>query len=404
VGESPGREAPTRRFSAALGLVALITPLAVHLFLPVIPAVKVALSLSEAQAQLTFSIALFTMAFATLAYGSLSDRFGRRPLLMSGLLLFLFGSAISALAQTAAILLLGRVVQAMGAGCAMTLVRTIARDVYRAEHLIRAIAYLTMFYTLGPMIAPLLGGVLIDTLGWRSVFGLALVSGGAILLVAYAVIGETHPHPTAKTREATLLRGYLDLLRKPQFAGYVLQSGFSTAAFMTVASASATLMTELLHRPASEYGLYFLLFPLGFFFGNLVSSRISNRASNELMVLAGSLLALSAVMLQALLFALGQVTPGSFFFPAFFLTFSQGIALPYSQVGAMAVIPRLAGTAAGIGVFMQNFAGAAFAQLYGFVADGTPFPMLAVSACAAVLCLVAGAVPLLIRLAGRGWV
>jgi MFS transporter, DHA1 family, multidrug resistance protein len=403
VGDSGKEEPPARSLGVALGLVALITPLAVHLFLPVIPAVKVALLLSDAQAQLAFSIALFTMSFATLVYGSLSDYWGRRPALLSGLLLFLLGSTVSVLAQTAATLALGRVVQAMGAGCAMTLVRAIARDVYRAEHLVRAIAYLTMFYTLGPMIAPLLGGVLIDSFGWRSVFGLALASGGAILVAAYAIIPETHPNAAAKGREAALLSGYLDLFRKPQFVGYVLQSGFSTGAFMTLASASATLMTELLHRPGSEFGLYFLLFPVGFFFGNLVSSRISSRASNEVMVLAGSLLALGTVIVQTLLFLAGRTTPATFFFPGFFLTFSQGIALPYAQVGSMAVIPRLAGTAAGIGVFMQNFAGAAFAQIYGVIADGTPVPMVVVIACAAVLCLLAGLVPFLVRMASRGW-
>ena len=164
------RPAPGHTFAIALGLVALITPLAVHLFLPVIPAAKVALGLSDAMAQLNFSIALLAMAFATLVYGSLSDRYGRRPMLLSGLLLFLAGSAIAALAETAATLLLGRVVQAVGAACGMTLVRTIARDAYRTEHLVRAISYLTMFYTLGPMVSPLFGGLLIDTLGWRSVF------------------------------------------------------------------------------------------------------------------------------------------------------------------------------------------------------------------------------------------
>jgi DHA1 family bicyclomycin/chloramphenicol resistance-like MFS transporter len=166
-------QVPGPTFALALGLVAFIAPLAVHLFFPVIPAVKVALGLSEAAAQFNFSIALFAMALATLAYGSLSDRYGRRPLLLSGLLLFLLGSAVSAVAPGATALALGRIVQAVGAGCSMTLVRTIARDAYRAEYLVRAIAYLTMFYTLGPMIAPLFGGVLIDTLGWRSVFGFA---------------------------------------------------------------------------------------------------------------------------------------------------------------------------------------------------------------------------------------
>src|SRR4051812_43858596 len=187
----PARRNPGRAFTIALGLTAFITPLAVHLFFPVIPAVKAALGLSDAYAQFTFSIALFGMAFATLFYGSLSDRYGRRPVLLSGLVLFLIGSVVSAIAETANALLLGRLVQAIGAGCALTLVRAIARDAYRAEQLVKAIAYLTMFATLGPMVSPIVGGILTDTLGWRSVFGFALVAGGAITLTAYMVIVET---------------------------------------------------------------------------------------------------------------------------------------------------------------------------------------------------------------------
>jgi len=114
------RQTPGRAFTISLGLIALITPLAVHLFFPVIPAVKVALGLSDARAQLTFSIALFGMAFATLFYGSLSDRYGRRPVLLSGLALFLFGSVVSLMAETVNALVLGRLVQAIGAGCALT--------------------------------------------------------------------------------------------------------------------------------------------------------------------------------------------------------------------------------------------------------------------------------------------
>ncbi len=153
----------------ALACISLISPLAVHLFLPVIPAVKISLGLSDSVAQLTFSVALFSMAFATLFYGSLSDRFGRRPVLLSGLCLFLAGSAISAVANSVVALVLGRLVQALGAGCGITLVRAIAQDVYGASRLVKAIAYLTMAYTLGPMVAPLIGGVLVDALGWRSV-------------------------------------------------------------------------------------------------------------------------------------------------------------------------------------------------------------------------------------------
>jgi DHA1 family bicyclomycin/chloramphenicol resistance-like MFS transporter len=380
---------PGRSFALALALTALITPLAVHFFLPAIPAVKAELGLSDAEAQFAFSITLFSMAFATLVYGSLSDRFGRRPVLLSGLALFLAGSAISALAQTAGILACGRLVQAIGAGCGMTLVRVIARDAYRSEQLVRVIAYLTMFYTLGPMISPFVGGVLVDTLGWRSVFGFAFVAGGAIAIVAYLAIAETLP-ASAATGNGGVLRSYGALLRHPLFLAFVLQSGFNSGAFMTMASASATLMKEMLQRPSTEYGLYFLLFPIGFFLGNVVSSRVGSRAANETMALAGSLLSITAISAQAVWLLAGTVTPLAIFLPGFFLTMSQGIALPYTQVGAMAVIPAFAGTAAGIGVFMQNFCGALFAQLYGLLADGTPRPMVLTVSLCGVLCLAAG--------------
>src|ERR1700737_5353295 len=129
------------------------------------------------------------------------------------------------------------------------------------------------------MIAPLFGGVLIDTLGWRSVFGFALIVGVFIAIAAYARIFETRPQISGEPSETGIVRGYAELLRKPQFGGYVLQSGFNTAAFMTTASASATLMKELLGRSSTEFGLYFLVFPVGFFFGNWLSGRIGRPRS-----------------------------------------------------------------------------------------------------------------------------
>ena len=386
---------PSRGFSIALALVALITPLAVHLFFPVIPAVKAALQLSDAYAQLTFSIALFGMAFSTLFYGSLSDRYGRRPMLMSGLALFLLGSIVSAIAGTPGALLLGRLVQAIGAGCALTLVRAIARDAYQPDQLVKAIAYLTMFGTLGPMVSPFIGGVLTDTLGWRSVFGFALVAGAAITLTAYMVVVETHPPANRNRSDESVIQSYFALFSRLRFNAFVFQSGFNTGAFMVMASASASLMTELLHRPATEFGLYFLLFPIGFFTGNLISTRVGNRVSTEMMVLVGSTLSLMTVTGQALAISYGWVTPLAFFIPGTFITMAQGIAMPYAQVGAMAEIPRFAGTAAGVGVFMQNFGAAVFSQLYGVLADGTPRPMSMIAVICGFLTLIMGAIPFL---------
>ena len=380
---------PGPSFALALGMVALIGPLAVHLFFPVIPAVKAAFGLSDALAQFTFSIAVFGMGAATLVYGTLSDRLGRRPVLLSGLALFLVGTVASAAATNVPMLVLGRLVQAVGAGCGLTLVRTIARDAYGPEKLVKAIAYLTMFYAIGPMVAPAVGGVLVDAFGWRSVFSFALVGGIAITAAVYAVVYETKPAASASPAGG-VLRGYAELFGQPRFTALVLQTGCSTATFLIVGSASATLMKELLDRPATEFGLYFTLLPIGFICGTMISSRLGSRAATEAMVLLGSLICLAAVAVQAALLLTLPPAPLMFFLPGAVVTLSQGISLPYAQAGAMATIPRLAGTAAGIGVFVQQVAGALFAQLYGIIADGTPQPMIVATSLSAALGVVAG--------------
>jgi DHA1 family bicyclomycin/chloramphenicol resistance-like MFS transporter len=386
---------PGPLFALALASISLIGPLAVHLFMPVIPAVKAGLGLSDAMAQFTFSIALFCMAFATLVYGTLSDRYGRRPLLLSGLALFLVGSALSAAANSFTVLVAGRLLQAVGAGCGITLVRAIAQDVYGTERLVKAIAYLTMAYTIGPMIAPMVGGILIDAFGWRSAFGFAVLLGALIMLAAYVAVFESHP-PSPTRRFGNVLGNYAGLFRDLRFTAYVFQSGFCTASFLALATAAASLMKEMLKLPSTQFGIYFLLFPFGFLFGNFVTSRIGTRVANETMVLLGSVVLFATVVALAGCLIGGYVTPLVLFVPGFFISMSQGLSLPYAQAGAMAVNPKLAGTAAGVGVFMQNFCGAAFAQLYGFLADGTTVPLVETTVLSAALGLAAGGLPYLL--------
>jgi DHA1 family bicyclomycin/chloramphenicol resistance-like MFS transporter len=386
---------PGPLFAFALAAISLISPLAVHLFMPVIPAVRAALGLSSSLAQLTFSIALFGMAFATLFYGSLSDRYGRRPVLLSGLALFLVGSAISAIATSVGTLIIGRLVQAIGAGCGITLGRVIAQDVYGQARLIKAIAYLTMAYTIGPMISPIVGGLLIDAFGWRSVFSFALAFGALIAIMAYFVVFESRPPSSSTPVRGSLLRNYADLFRHPRFTAFVLQSGFSTGAFLVAATAASSLLKDMLHRPSAEFGIYFLTFPLGYLCGNFITSRIGGRVATETMVLVGSLLLIVAVTTQAALLLAGYVSPLTLFVPGFFMTMAQGLSLSYAQSAAMATNPKLAGTAAGIGVFVQNFLGAVFAQLYGLLADGTVVPLTEATGLSAFCGFCAAAVPFL---------
>jgi MFS transporter, DHA1 family, multidrug resistance protein len=383
----------SRALDLVLAALALLGPFAIHLFFPVIPVIKVDFQLTDALAQLAFSIGVFGMAFSTLAYGAFADRYGRRPVLLIGLSLFLLGSMISALAGSFTIFLSGRLVQSIGAGCGITLARAIARDVYGPERLIKAIAYLTMFFAIGGLLAPGVGGVLVDQFGWRSVFGFAGITGLAIALGAYFVVPETGAHTAIGS---TTFSGFVRLFRQPRFCALVIHTGCTTGTFLIVATASSTLMKELLHRPATEFGLYFALVPLGFIIGTVISSRIGNRASVERMILIGASLAVIAVFVQSSLLWWGYVTPLVLFLPGSFMTMAQGISLPYAQAGAMATVPALAGTAAAIGVFVQNFLGAGFAQMYGLFADGSPTPMMEMTAITVALGLVSAALPSLL--------
>jgi DHA1 family bicyclomycin/chloramphenicol resistance-like MFS transporter len=371
----------------------------IHLYFPVIPVVKVALALTDAEAQLTFSVALFCMAFATLAYGALSDRYGRRRLLLSGLCIFLVGSVIAFAAGSVATMVTGRALQAIGAACGVTLVRAIASDVYGPGQLAKAIAYLTMFYTIGPMISPMVGGLLIDALGWRSVFGFALVTGSLILVGAFTAIPETRS--AQRPAQASFLRGYCELLSSIRFSPFVLQTGFATGTFLTMATAASGFMKELLGRPSFEFGLYFLLFPVGFLFGSFIATRLSGRVANEIMVMAGATLSLATVAVQSAFLLSGHITPLTLFLPGFFVTFAQGIALPFGQAAALAVNPQLVGMAAGLGVFMQNFGGAAFSQLYGLLANGTAGPLVVTTGIAGVLSFISATIPFVMMLRSR---
>jgi DHA1 family bicyclomycin/chloramphenicol resistance-like MFS transporter len=379
-----------------LASITLIGPLAIHMFLPVLPVVKSAFEMPEALAGLTFSITLFVMGFATLVYGSLSDRYGRRPVLLWSLGLFVAGSVASAVATSAVWLLAGRVLQAAGAGGGATLARAIARDAFGTERLVKAIAHLQMAYALGPMLAPLAGGLMLDASGWRGVFWLAFAIGLVISAAAYAVLHETH-EAEHRTAGGNVLRDYARLFAHLRFTAYVSQSGFSTGTFFAMGAASAFLMKDYLGRSASEFGAYFMLFPVGFVTGNFLSGKLSQRFSVETMVLAGASLNMVASAVQAVLMLTGHVTPLAIFVPGMLTTLGQGLALPNGQVGAIRVEPSLAGTASGISVFFQMFLGAVFAEIYTVLADGTPVPMVITCMTASALSLATGIVPYAMR-------
>lgn len=374
----------------ALAVITLIGPLALHMYFPALPAVKAEFGISVGTAQLTVSLVMLAMAFCTLAYGGLSDRFGRRPVLLSGLSLFTAGAVVCWLAPDIWTFLAGRLLQAGGAACGVVLARAIARDIFGMERLPQIIALLTAAYVLGPLLAPVAGGFLVDGLGWRTLFAAAAVVGGAILFAVFAVLPETKAPVRAGDGTLGVIAAYGKLLRVPRFIGLVLVPGLISGAFFTLSTAISFLALDVLHRSATDYGLWFIVLPVGFMAGSFVSARVGARATTRTMVMTGTSIAVLTVMTQIALLATGPMTMETLFIPGAFLGFAQGIAMPYAQTGAIAIDTGLAGTAAGAVVFAQVFFPAILQQLAGSFADGTWVPMTMIMLGATLLALVAG--------------
>lgn len=367
---------PSAPFLASLAAIAFVSPLAVHAYFPVVPEVQKALGISSTEAGLTLSIALFVMAFTTLVSGALSDRYGRRRVLLLGLALFCAGSMWSSLASSTVTLIVGRVLQAIGAGAASSLNRAIAHDAYGPEKLVKVLAYLAMAYAVAPMVAPYLSALTIERFGWRSTFWLSGALGAIIGIASWRVLYETRPAHTRIRGLATMLTEYVHLMRQPRFAAFVIQPGASTATFLALASSAAFVMRDYLGLPPSDFARYFVLCPLGLFTGNFVATRLSGRVRAETMVLTGTLTMATALSAQAVMLLADFVGPLQIFIPGFLLTFAQGLSMPNAQSAAMRLAPGAVGTAAGIGVFFQMFLGALAAELFAVLNDGTPRAMV----------------------------
>ena len=379
---------PRWYFFIALVSVTFIGPLSIHLFIPAMPAVKEAFGVSTGVAQLTLSLEMLSMAFFTVAYGGLSDRFGRKRALLSGLVLFTCGAASCMAATNLPMLLAGRMLQGAGAGCGVVLARAIARDVYGQDRVAQVIAYLTAAYVLGPMFAPPLGGQLTTLFGWRALFVFASVIGLVVILAVVFAVPETR---AANARAPlSVFAGYKSLLRRRSFVGFMLQPGLMSAAFYTQATAASFLAAEHLGADAAGIGVWFFAFPIGFMAGSFISGRIGANRSIEFMTILGGVIGVANGALLAGWLYFGGVSMAALYIPGFFVSLAQGLSMPYAQAGAMAVDTELAGSAAGAVVFSQFFWPAALQQLTGLLADGTWVPMATVHFAAVTGALLAG--------------
>lgn len=359
-------DTPPARTSAPLWALALITfsgTVAMHIFVPALPIASADLHTSSATIQMTVSLYIVGLAVGQLIYGPLSDRFGRRPVLMAGLALYTLAGLAAALAPDVYSLIAARLFQALGGCSGLVLARAIVRDTAAGpRQAAQRLALMNLMVTVGPGMAPLIGSALATGIGWRSIFYLLVALGMANFLFTWRLLPETN-RPSATPRGSTLKQDYLRLLRSPVFLGFTLGGGCATTSIYAFISSAPFLFTEQLHRPAERVGLYLAILVLGMALGNALASRLMGRFNiRRVMVYASLLSALAGLAFLGLALA-GQLSLGRVLGTVFLFTLGAGIASPATLTEAISVVPHLAGSASGLYGFTQMAIGAACAAL-----------------------------------------
>lgn len=322
---------------------------------------------SQAAVQLTLSGFIAAYGGLQLVYGPLSDRFGRRPLLLFGLALALAGSVLGALAPNLAVLTLARVLQGAGSAAGMVVGRAMVQDLFTGSERTRMMAFVGMTMGVCPPLATLVGGQLHVRFGWQANFVLMAVLAGVLLVAGWRGLPAGRPqHAPGQRGWRTLVAGYRRLLREPAYLLYVAILSSTTATFYTFLGGAPIVLKAYGVTP-EHIGWYIMCIPIAYIFGNLWTSRAIHRRSDRRIMGLGQAWTLTGLLLVLVLGLAGAHTPLALALPLVLLGIGHGLLAPPTLSGTVGLVPALAGSAAAVGGLLQQFSGAFGSFVVGLV-------------------------------------
>jgi len=376
---------------------------AISIFLPAMPAMAKALGAGGASTKATLTVYLFVYAISALIHGPLSDRYGRRPVLLAGLGLYTLASFACALAPSIEFLLAARVVQAIGAAAGVVIARAIARDTMEGPALVRTNAYLSTGQGVAPGLAPLLGGLLAGWGDWTWTFHATGLIGLVLLAAASRGPAESNRRPIARIGVAELATGYASVLRSRAFLGVVGVAGLSTGPWYGYFAASPQLLIEGMGVSPAVYGVHILIGVVVFVLAGMACARLAGRCRETSLLALGMAASFAGVAALAVLAAAGGLTLVSVSLALYVYAAGQGFVFPTTATAAVRPFPTRAGTASSAYLFlfmtMAAVGSIAPALIHADLFVGLPAAM-AIMIVLSALCLVAVYLPAA-RAAGR---
>jgi DHA1 family bicyclomycin/chloramphenicol resistance-like MFS transporter len=381
----PTRDA-SRRLIAGSAIIGSIGTFGLHVLLPAMPAIAEALRVPAAAAQLLISLSIVAIAAGNLAIAPLSDRYGRRRIVLVSLGLFIAGSAAALVAPTLEWLVLARIVQAFGGGAAMSVMRATLLDHFGPAKAAGALAATATAILLAPMIAPSLGGLAIEWLDWRAPFALSGLLGAGVFWFALRNLQETRPPDPAAGPSLRFWDNYRRLLGSREYLSYLVFGSCMVSMIYTFVTGAPYVAIEELGVTPAKFGLLLFFPALASFAGFILAARVTGRVGGWRMMKAGAMIAAAGTVSMAAFALAGIWHPLALFVPGMLIGFANAIAAPSSTIGAISRNPAIAGAASGLLGFLQLVTAAAATQLVASFTPHTPVPLAVVLL---VLCLVA---------------
>jgi DHA1 family bicyclomycin/chloramphenicol resistance-like MFS transporter len=359
-----------------LAAAVALGPLATDMYLPALPQIGSDFATGTDQVQLTLSIYMAGFALAQLICGPLSDRFGRKSIMIGGFLLFALASIGCAYASNIETLILCRFLQALGGSAGPVLGRAAVRDIYTPREAARILAILASIMALAPAIAPTLGGFLVAGLGWSSIF--LVMAGYALLMaliVAFGIPEPMRPEYRQPLQLCSLLRNYRNIGTDISFLGYTLTNALVFSGLFAFLSGSSFVLIDFLGVAPEHFGMYFACIVAGYVVGNLFAVRLGATLAPDQILIRGLAIAVAggSVMMGLALNEIYNVW--AVVLPQAVFMIGTGMVLPQTMAGALAGFPRMAGSASALFGFVQMAMAAGVGMLVGHLHDGTSLVM-----------------------------
>ena len=378
---------------AVLALLSAFTPLSIDMYLPALPVIAVDLRSSAGDIQLTLSAFMIAFGVGQIFYGPAGDRFGRRPVILIGLVIYVLTSIGCAFAAAAGHLIALRFLQGLAACGGVVLARTMVRDLAEKDHAARAMSLMMACTSIAPMLAPVIGGQVMWFAGWRAIFWVLASAGVIAFVVAWFQLPETlkpeYRQPLVFTQ---ILKRFGELLTTRTFVGYALTSSFMFAALFSYISGSPFVFIERYGISPRLYGVVFGGMVIFMTIGSLFNARFVRLLGAgrilRVAVIVPAVSGAAAMVMGWIEARYGTIGLWPFLVCMVFQIATLSLIAPNSTAMAMQRYPHMAGTASSLMGVMTFGAGAIFGAIVGQTFDSTIAPMTTAMGIAGILCLI----------------